>query len=55
MVNAQNRFRPKEWDSEIHWDFEIQTDHLMPARRPDLGDEQKEHLPLTLFCQSTTE
>ena len=21
---------------KIHWDFEIQTNHLIPARRPDL-------------------
>ena len=21
---------------ELHWDFEIQTDHLIPSRRPKL-------------------
>ena len=32
---------------QIHWGFEIQTDHLIPARRPDLVmiNKKKEHLP----------
>ena len=37
MVNAQTKFRRKEWDAKkIHSDFEILTDHLIPARRRDL-------------------
>ena len=24
------------------WDFEIQTDHIIPARRPDPAQQQKE-------------
>ena len=35
MVNAQPRIYPGEWHALL-WDFEIQTDHLISARRPDL-------------------
>ena len=33
MVYAQPGACPKKW---LAWDFNIQTDHLIPARRPDL-------------------
>ena len=36
MLNEQNRIRPGECHEKILWYFEIQTDHLIPARRPDL-------------------
>ena len=27
---------------KILWDFEMQTDHLIPARQPDVVDKKKE-------------
>ena len=36
MVYLQTRIRSGEWDAKILWDFEIQTDHLIPVKRPDL-------------------
>ena len=29
---------------ELLWDFDIQTDHLISARRPDLNKKKKENL-----------
>ena len=40
----------------ILWDFDIQTDHLIPARRPDLvlidekKKKKKKNLPSSGFC-----
>ena len=46
-------------ENETHkvlWDFEIQTDHLILARRPDSDSQQKkkkkENLPNIGFCRS---
>ena len=36
IVFAQTKIRLWEWDSKILRDFEIQTDHLMSAWRPDI-------------------
>ena len=37
--------------NKILWDFEIQTDHLIPARRPDqVIINKKKNLPLSGFC-----
>ena len=37
MVYAQLRSCPGEWHTyKLQWDFEIQTDHLISTRRPDL-------------------
>ena len=36
MVYVQTRICPREWDAQVSRDFEIQTDHLIPARQPDL-------------------
>ena len=39
---------------EVHWDFEIQIDHQILAKWPDLeikkGEEKKENLPYTGLC-----
>ena len=48
-------------ENDIHkllWDFDIQTDHLIPARRPDLIiiNKKRELAKLsTLLSQLTTE
>ena len=37
---------------KFHWDFEIQTDHLISARRPDLVIvTKKENLPNSGLCR----
>ena len=36
MVNAQPGACPENDSHKLLWDFNIQTDHLIPARRPDL-------------------
>ena len=36
MVYVQDRIRPRAWDALNSLRFEIQTDHQIPARRPDL-------------------
>ena len=36
MVYAQPGACPKNDSHKLLWDFNIQTDHLIPARRPDL-------------------
>ena len=36
MVYAQPGACPRKYSHELLWDFNIQTDHLIPARRPDL-------------------
>ena len=40
-------------ENDLHkllWDFNIQTDHLIPARRPDLLREKKENLQNCRLC-----
>ena len=32
---SQPIISPGDWDTQILWDFEIQTNHLISARRPD--------------------
>ena len=47
----QNAQPESIWENEmlkILWDFEIQTDHLIPARRPDLGLINKKKKELTI-------
>ena len=41
MLNAQTKIRPREGDAKSLWDFEIQTDHLILVRRPELVLSQK--------------
>ena len=36
VVYKRPRIRPAEWDAKLLGDFEIQMDHLISARRPDL-------------------
>ena len=36
LPNGICTIRPKKWDAQILWDFHIQMDHLILARRPDL-------------------
>ena len=36
MVYAQPGTCPKNDSHKLLWDFNIQTDHLIPARRPDI-------------------
>ena len=38
----------------IHWDSEIQTDHLISTRRPDLVivKKEKKNLPKSELCRS---
>ena len=36
MVYAQPSTRPKNDTHKLRWNFDIQTDHLISARRPDL-------------------
>ena len=45
MVYAQTGIRPGEWDAKFFWDFVIQTEQLIPARRPDLTLVGKENEP----------
>ena len=37
---------------KLLWDFKVQTDHLIPARRPDLIiiNKKKENLQKRLLC-----
>ena len=35
-VNNNNNNNDNKWHASLLWDFNIQTDHLIPARRPDL-------------------
>ena len=37
---------------KILWDFEIQMDHLILARRPDIVINKKENLPNSELCRS---
>ena len=45
--------------NEIHkipWDFEMQTDHLIPARQPELVIvNKKENLPNSGLCEPQSE
>ena len=53
MVHAQTRI-PKNFMRLILWDFEIQTDHLIPARRPyrvKINKKTPENLPSCGFCR----
>ena len=36
MVYAQNTIGPEDWHTQTPLGFDIQTDHLISARRPDL-------------------
>ena len=46
MIYAQPGISVLEYDtSTFQWDFEIQTDHLVTARRPDLGIVNKKREP----------
>ena len=46
MIYAQTRMRPGEWVYNVLLDFQIQTDHLIPARKRDLLIvNKKENLP----------
>ena len=45
MINAQPKICPGEWDAQILWDFQIQIDHLILARRPDLVIVNKKREP----------
>ena len=42
---------------KILWDFKIQTDHLIPARRPDLtqnkSTQKKENVTFSGLCHSS--
>ena len=42
---------------KIHWDFEIQMDHLIPARKPDLvvinQKKKKEVVHSNGFCNAS--
>ena len=35
MLYAQPRIRSEEWDTQISWDFEMQSDHMISVRRTD--------------------
>ena len=35
---------------KLHWDFEIQTDHLISARKPDLVEKKKETCQIVNFA-----
>ena len=49
MVYTQPRISPGE-RNKILWDFEIQTDHLIPARILDLMIINKKNLPSCELC-----
>ena len=36
MIDTQPKSALENETHKLHWDFEIQTDHLISARRPDL-------------------
>ena len=36
---------------KIHWDFEIQTNYLIPIRRLDVVLNNKKNLPYSEFCR----
>ena len=39
--------------NKIFWDFKIQTEHLISARRPDrVLEDKKKNLPNIGFCRS---
>ena len=48
IVYTKTRIRIREWDTKILRDFEIETDYLIPARRPDL---KKKILPSSGLCR----
>ena len=50
-ANKQNKYKPGNSIQKILWDFEIQTDHLIPARTPDqvIIKEKKENLPQSVL------
>ena len=56
MVYGQNRISPWEWGTYIFLDFEILTDCLIPARRPDqeliFKERERENLTSDGFCHS---
>ena len=53
MANAQLVIPPGEWEAKILWDFDIQTDPLISAWRPDLLIfNKKENLLNTGVCFS---
>ena len=45
MENAHSGNRPREGDVQSSLGFEIQTDHLIPARRPHLVIVNKKREP----------
>ena len=52
MVYSQTRISHGKWEANITWNFRIQTDHVVPARRPDLvivnrKKKKNENLPKT--------
>ena len=53
MVYEQPRIPTGEWDAQVLWDFERQTDQLISAGRLDLGIvKKKENLPNSGLCRS---
>ena len=57
MVYAQPSIYPRNNAHKLVWDFDIHTDHLISARRPDLIIITKKGLAelLTLLSRLTTE
>ena len=53
MVYAQSAPVLENATHKLLWDFNIQTDHLIPARRPDLiiiNKKKKENLQNSRLC-----
>ena len=48
---------PENVTHKLLWDYDIQTDHQIPARRPDLNNQQKREFAKlsTLLFRLTTE
>ena len=53
MVDALTRLSPKNEKNKILWDFETQTNHLIPIQRLNFVNQQEEKdLSTSGFCHS---
>ena len=50
MVYAQPSTCPREWHTQTPMGFDVQTDHLISARRQNNNNKKKEHLQNCRLC-----
>ena len=48
-VVVQTKSIPENETYKIHWDFEIQLDHLILARRPKLSDSKEKKKEMRIW------